>query len=117
MTGHDSTSSPSEHATRRIRILGASAHPTGQWVTQVGRNLLTDLNEAGICARFLIRERDAKSTDAFDAVLTDPAIQVVTTGIRIPRMNSIMERWIQTCRRELLDRRRKSTPDRKEESA
>lgn len=27
-------------------------------------------------------------------------------GVRMPRMNSIMERWIQTCRRELLDRTR-----------
>ncbi|MFH9969856.1 integrase core domain-containing protein [Streptomyces mirabilis] len=25
-------------------------------------------------------------------------------GVRIPRMNSIMERWVQACRRELLDR-------------
>ena len=26
------------------------------------------------------------------------------TGIRVPRMNAIMERWIRTCRTELLDR-------------
>ncbi|MDH6120194.1 transposase InsO family protein [Kitasatospora sp. GAS204A] len=31
-------------------------------------------------------------------------IQVVLSGIRMPRMNSIMERWVQTCRHELLDR-------------
>ncbi|MFI9561280.1 integrase core domain-containing protein [Nonomuraea endophytica] len=37
-------------------------------------------------------------------MLADAGIQVVTTGICIPRMNSIMERWIQTCRSELLDR-------------
>ncbi|MBT2234681.1 DDE-type integrase/transposase/recombinase [Nonomuraea sp. NEAU-A123] len=93
-----------EHATRRIHILGATAHPTGQWVTQLGRNLLMDLHEGGTTAMFLIRDRDAKFTEAFDTVLTDAAIQVVTTGVRIPRMNSLMERWIQTCRRELLDR-------------
>ncbi|MFI6600500.1 integrase core domain-containing protein [Nonomuraea sp. NPDC050536] len=63
-----------------------------------------DLQEAGTTARFLLRDRDAKFTEAFDAVPADAAIQVVTTGIRMPRMNSIMERWIQTCRRELLDR-------------
>ncbi|MCG0284534.1 transposase [Streptomyces sp. PSAA01] len=34
----------------------------------------------------------------------DAGLKVVTTGIRIPRMNSLVERWIQTCRRELLDR-------------
>jgi putative transposase len=43
-------------------------------------------------------------TAAFDAVLTDAGLEIVTSGIRIPRMNSVMERWIQTCRRELLDR-------------
>ncbi|MCI2421416.1 transposase [Saccharopolyspora sp. K220] len=26
------------------------------------------------------------------------------SGVQMPRMNSIMERWVQTCRRELLDR-------------
>ncbi|WP_267900435.1 integrase core domain-containing protein [Actinomadura spongiicola] len=26
------------------------------------------------------------------------------TGVRMPRMNAVMERWVQTCRRELLDR-------------
>ncbi|MET8439066.1 integrase core domain-containing protein [Streptomyces sp900116325] len=31
-------------------------------------------------------------------------IEVVLSGVRMPRMNSIMERWVQTCRRELLDR-------------
>jgi putative transposase len=40
----------------------------------------------------------------FDAVLADAGIETVLTGIRMPRMNSIMERWVQTCRRELLDR-------------
>src|ERR1700730_3465014 len=40
----------------------------------------------------------------FDAVLADAGIDVVLSGIRTPRMNSIMERWVQTCRRELLDR-------------
>jgi putative transposase len=44
-----------EHASRRIRVLGATAHPSAAWVTRIVRNL-------------------------------------------------IMERWVQTCRRELLDR-------------
>jgi len=39
-----------------------------------------------------------------DGVLGDAGIDVVISGVRMPRMNSIMERWVQTCRRELLDR-------------
>ncbi|WP_203863512.1 integrase core domain-containing protein [Planobispora rosea] len=93
-----------EHATRRIRILGATVHPTGQWVTRLGRNLVMDLQDAGSTAKFLIRHRDATFTAAFDAVLADAGLHAVTTGIRIPGKNAITERWIQTCRRELLDR-------------
>jgi transposase InsO family protein len=63
-----------------------------------------DLDDAGARARFLIRDRDGKFPDLFDAVLSDVGIRVVLSGIRMPRMNSIMERWVQTCRRELLDR-------------
>nr|WP_202451984.1 integrase core domain-containing protein [Streptomyces sp. SID4948] len=93
-----------EHSTRRIRILGATAHPTAQWVVQLGRNLVMDLEDAGSRARIMIRDRDSKFTPAFDAVLADAGLEIVRSGVRIPRMNSIMEHWIQTCRRELLDR-------------
>ena len=93
-----------EHHSRRIRVLGATAHPTASWVAQAARNLVMDLQDAGCRARFLIRDRDGKFPGLFDAVLADAGIKVVPTGIRRPRMNAIMERWVQTCRRELLDR-------------
>ncbi|MBO3682258.1 integrase core domain-containing protein [Streptomyces sp. NEAU-YJ-81] len=93
-----------EHTTRRIRILGVTAHPTGDWIVQLGRNLLINLEDAGSRAKFLIRDRDSKFTTAFDTLMSDAGLNVVTTGIRIPRMNSLMERWIRTCRTELLDR-------------
>lgn len=93
-----------EHATRRVRILGATAHPTAAWVTQAVRNLAMDLQDAGSQARFLIRDRDGKYPAMFDTILADTGITVVLSGVRMPRTNSIMERWIQTCRRELLDR-------------
>lgn len=89
-----------EHSTRRIRILGATA----QWVLQLGRNLAMDLEDAGSKASFLIRDSDSKFTAAFDAVLADAGLEIVRSGIRVPRMNSFMERWIQTYQRELLDR-------------
>ena len=93
-----------EHATRRIRVLGATPRPTASWVVQAARNLIMDLEDASCQARFLIRDHDGKFPDLFDAVLKDAGIEVVFSGIQMPRMNAIMERWILTCRRELLDR-------------
>jgi putative transposase len=93
-----------DHATRRIRILGATAHPTAAWTTQMARNLVMDLQDAHATVKYLIRDRDSRYTTAFDSVLADSGITITTTGIRVPRMNAIMERWIRTCRAELLDR-------------
>jgi transposase InsO family protein len=93
-----------EHAQRRIRILGATARPTATWVTQAARNLVMDLDDTDCRAMFMIRDRDGKYPALFDAVLADAGIQIVLSGIQMPRMNAIMERWIQTCRHELLDR-------------
>jgi putative transposase len=55
-----------EHATRRTRVFGATAHPTTAWVAQAAHNLMMDLDDAGI--------------------------EVILTGVRTPRMNAVMER-------------------------
>jgi hypothetical protein len=80
-----------EHTNRRIRILGATPHPSTAWVTQAAKNLVMDLEDAGCQARFLIRDRDGKFPALFDTILADTGIEVVLSGVRIPRMNSIME--------------------------
>jgi putative transposase len=92
------------HASRRIHILGATPHPSTAWVAQAAKNLVMDLEDNDSRARYMIRDRDSKFPDLFDAILADAGIDVVRSGIQMPRMNSIMERWVQTCRRELLDR-------------
>ncbi|MEV4515613.1 integrase core domain-containing protein [Dactylosporangium sp. NPDC049525] len=63
-----------------------------------------DLEDAGCRVKYFIRDRDSKYPALFDAILADAGVTVVLSGVRVPRMNSIMERWIQSCRRELLDR-------------
>jgi hypothetical protein len=50
-----------EHDTRRIRILGATAHPVQSWVVvQQARNLLMDLDDAGMTVKFVLHDRDCQ---------------------------------------------------------
>ena len=93
-----------EHGTRRVRVLGATEHPVQSWVVQQARNLLMDLDDAGTSVKFILHDRDASFTAAFDAVFHAASARVLRSAVQAPRMNSIMERWIGSCRRELLDR-------------
>ena len=89
------------HHTRQIRLLGATTHPATSWVAHAARNLAMDLQDAGCRARFSIRDRDRKFPELSGAVPADAGIKVVRTGVRMPQMNALMERWVQACRREL----------------
>jgi hypothetical protein len=93
-----------ELQTRRVRLLGITRHPTGQWATQLARNLAGDLEEAGCRFTYLIRDRDAKFTAAFDAVFASIGITVLPIAPQAPRMNAYAERFVRTARAECTDR-------------
>ncbi|USX56328.1 integrase core domain-containing protein [Lentzea sp. HUAS12] len=92
-----------EHDTRRLQITGVTAHPTRDWTVQQARNLAADLGTRTESFRFLLRDRDSKYGEAFDAVFEAEELHVIKSAPQAPRMNAHCERIIGSIRREVLD--------------
>jgi putative transposase len=85
-----------EHGSRRVHLAGVTGHPTGLWVAQQARNLLASLSDAATPWKFLIRDRDAKFTRAFDDVWRSTGTEIIRTPVQAPNANAVAERWVGT---------------------
>ncbi len=90
-------------ATRRIEYVACSSNPDGRWVAQQARNLVMQFGDEQPF-RFLIHDRDAKFSHAFDEVFRSEGIKVIRTPVQAPNANAYAERWVRTLRTDCLDR-------------
>ena len=91
--------------TRQVRLAGVTDHPNGAWVVQRARELSIEMErpQGTTAPRFLLRDRDAKFTRAFDDVFHSADAEFLITPVQAPNANAYAERWIRTVRAECLD--------------
>jgi len=90
-------------ATRRIEYVACTPNPDGGWVAQQARNLIVRFGDQQPF-RFLVHDRDAKLSSAFDEVFRTEGIRVIRTPVQAPNANAHAERWVRTLRAGCLDR-------------
>jgi transposase InsO family protein len=87
------------HDRRRILHFNVTKHPTSSWIVQ-------QLREAfpfGSAPRFVIFDRDAKYGLEVPAAVQSLSVSPVRTSFESPWQNGVAERWVGSCRRDLLD--------------
>jgi transposase InsO family protein len=87
------------HGRRRILHLNVTKHPTSRWVVQ----LLREAFPYESAPRFLIFDRDGKYGVEVPAAVRSLTIVPIRTSFESPWQNGVAERWIESCRRDLVD--------------
>lgn len=84
---------------RGILHCSVTRHPTGIWITQQLREAFPFDHDQ----RFLIHDRDSKFGEAVNLAVSDVGLNPIKTSFRSPWQNGVAERWVGSCRRDLLD--------------
>jgi putative transposase len=87
------------HDRRQILHFNVTLHPTSTWVIQQLREAFPFV--AG--PRFLIFDRDSKFSVEVAAAVRALQVKPVRTSIESPWQNGVAERWVESCRHDLLD--------------
>jgi hypothetical protein len=87
------------HNRRRVLHFNVTRYPSSAWIVQQLREAFPDQ----LAPRFLIFDRDAKYGAEVPIAVQSMAIRAVRTSLQSPWQNGVAERWIESCRRDLLD--------------
>jgi len=87
------------HDRRRILHFNVTRHPASTWIVQQLREAFPYQS----APKFLICDRDAKYGFEVPAAIRSMKIDPVRTSFQSPWQNGIAERWVGSCRHDLLD--------------
>ena len=93
-----------EVGSRRVHFAGCTTNPDSARMSQQARQLVWNLEEQNARFRFLIRDRDRKFMETFDAIFRSEGVNIIRTPRQAPNANSHAERWIFSARSECLDK-------------
>ncbi|VGO11979.1 hypothetical protein PDESU_00527 [Pontiella desulfatans] len=88
---------------RRVFMSPATFHPDEKWVLQQARNASMWLDDIGVGASHLIRDRDTKFAASFDAFWKGSGTTIIRTPPRTPQANGYAESYISTIKAQCLD--------------
>jgi transposase InsO family protein len=88
-----------EHERRKILHCHVSQHPTAEWIVQQLREAFPEPCRY----RYVILDRDQKFDGEVLDFLRSAGLKAKRTSVRAPWQNGLAERWIGSCRREILD--------------
>jgi len=87
------------HNRRKLLHFNATEYPTSGWIAQQLREAFPE----DTAPRYLILDRDRKYEGEVTEVLQSLSSELVRTSYQSPWQNGVAERWVGSCRRELLD--------------
>ena len=88
---------------RRVFMSPATFHPDEKWVLQQARNAAMWLDDIGVSASHLIRDRDGKFPESFDGFWECSGTKIKKTPPRTPQANGYSESYISTIKAQCLD--------------
>jgi transposase InsO family protein len=90
--------------TRRVTLAGITQHPTEEWMLQMARRAVDEIDATLLTIRFVLHDRDSKFCASFQDTLRSAGIQPLRLPARSPNLNAFAERWVRSIKSEYVSK-------------
>jgi transposase InsO family protein len=90
--------------TRRVTLAGITQHPTEEWMMQMARRAVDEIDGILLPIRFVLHDRDSKFCASFQDTLRSAGIQPLGLPAHSPNLNAFTERWVRSIKSECLSK-------------